>query len=157
LVTWPNSQTPSYSDVLIPVLLHGAVASGIDKSDLCHFHLDGTCRCGQRCTYVQNWAERSQSQDFAISVENPDRHLSLHCVKVRSVPKEFLQLGHHHQLWACTQAPLCQLPSPGSGYGLRETPDLWSAPIQGITVSESSQLSFISQLRYSHPVSLLHL
>ena len=34
----------SYSDVLIPVLHHGAVASGVDKCDLCHFHLDGTCR-----------------------------------------------------------------------------------------------------------------
>ncbi len=26
--------------------------------ELCHFHLDGTCRCGQRCTYAHSWDER---------------------------------------------------------------------------------------------------
>ncbi len=48
----------SYSDVLIPVLYHGTVASGVDKCDLCHFHLDGTCCRGQCCTYAHSWAER---------------------------------------------------------------------------------------------------
>ena len=44
-----------------------------------------------------------------------------------------------------------------SGYArLGEIPDLWSAPVQGITISESSQLSSVSQLRRSHPVSPLH-
>ena len=48
-----------------------------------------------------------------------------------------------------------KLPSPLSGYGSREIPDLRSAPVQGITISESSQLSSVSQLRRSHPVSPL--
>ena len=42
-----------------------------------------------------------------------------------------------------------------SGYGRGEFPDLWSAPVQGIIISESSQLSSMSQLRRSHPVSPL--
>ena len=49
-----------------------------------------------------------------------------------------------------------KLPSPRSGYGSREIPDLWSAPVQGITISEISQLSSVSQLGCSHPVSPLH-
>jgi len=48
-----------------------------------------------------------------------------------------------------------KLPSPRSGYGSREIPDLWNAPVQGITISESSQLSSGSQLGRSHPVSPL--
>ena len=52
--------------------------------------------------------------------------------------------------------PQNKLPSHRSGYGHRETPDLWSAPVQDITISESSQLSSISQLRRSHSVSPLH-
>ena len=32
---------PSYSDTLIPVLHHGAVCGGVNKCDLCHFHLKG--------------------------------------------------------------------------------------------------------------------
>jgi len=48
-----------------------------------------------------------------------------------------------------------KLPSPRSGYGRREIPDLWSAPVQGITISESSQFSSVSQLGRSHPVSPL--
>ena len=32
---------------------------------------------------------------------------------------------------------------------------MWNAPIQGITISESSQLSSVSQLGCSHPVSPL--
>ena len=45
---------PSYSDVLIPVLHHRALAGGIDKSDLymCHYHLKGICHWGARCTYA---------------------------------------------------------------------------------------------------------
>ena len=50
-----------------------------------------------------------------------------------------------------------KLPSPQSGYRCREIPDLWSAPVQDITISESSQLSSVSQLRCSHPVSPLRL
>ena len=34
---------------------------------------------------------------------------------------------------------------------------LWSVPVQGITISESSQLSSVSQLGRSHPVSPLRL
>ena len=48
-----------------------------------------------------------------------------------------------------------KLPSPRSGYGSREIPDLWSAPVQGITISENSQLSSVSQLGRSHPISPL--
>ena len=48
-----------------------------------------------------------------------------------------------------------KLPSPRSGYGSTEIPDLWSAPVQGITIFESSQLSSVSQLGRSHPVSPL--
>jgi len=54
-------------------------------------------------------------------------------------------------------ANLEKLPSSWSGYGRKEIPDLWSAPIQGIIISESSQLSSISQLRRSHLVSPLRL
>ena len=50
----------SYHDVLIPVLHHGAIASGVDKCDLCRFHLEGSCRRGQRCTYAHSWSERSE-------------------------------------------------------------------------------------------------
>ena len=53
-------------------------------------------------------------------------------------------------------ANLEKLPSPRSGYGRREIPDLWSAPVQGITISESSQLFSVSQLGRSHPVRPLH-
>ena len=49
-----------------------------------------------------------------------------------------------------------KLPSPRSGYGHREFPDLRSAPVQGIIILESSQLSSISQFRRSHPISPLH-
>jgi len=41
-----------------------------------------------------------------------------------------------------------KFPSPQFGYAHRETPDLWS-----VTISE---LSSVSQLRRSHPVSLLY-
>ena len=37
------SWNSSYTDVLIPVLHHGAIASGVDKCDLCRFHLEGSC------------------------------------------------------------------------------------------------------------------
>ena len=49
-----------YTDVLIPVLHHGAIASGVDKCDLCRFHLEGSCRRGLRCTYAHGWGERSE-------------------------------------------------------------------------------------------------
>ena len=83
------------------------------------------------------------------------------CITVRNICKELLQLCRlQHR--ACTQAPhardcweVCQLgelPSPRSGYGCRETLE---CPVQGIIISESPQLSSVSQLRHSHPVSLL--
>jgi len=50
-----------------------------------------------------------------------------------------------------------KLPSLRSGYGRWEIPDMWSAPVQGITISESSQLSSVSQLGRSHHVSPLRL
>ena len=34
-----------------------------------------------------------------------------------------------------------------------QIPDPWSAPVQGITISESSQLSSVSQLGCSHPLA----
>jgi len=50
---------------------------------------------------------------------------------------------------------LPQVTSDKIVYVHREIPDLWNAPIQGITISESSQLSSVSQLGCSHPVSPL--
>jgi len=55
-----------------------------------------------------------------------------------------------------TQAPGKGLLGSSPTRRRREIPDLWSAPVQGITISESSQLSFVSQLARSHPVSPLH-
>ena len=34
------------------------MCEGVDKCDLCHFHLKGNCRRGSRCTYAHSWAER---------------------------------------------------------------------------------------------------
>ena len=75
--------------------------------------------------------------------------------------------GRHHKHQACAPAPhardcwevyqLGVTPFLWSGYGHRETPDLWSASVQGFTILESSRLCPISQLRRSHPVSLLRL
>ena len=53
-----ETYNPSYSDILIPVLHHGAVCGGVDKCDLCYFHLQGNCRWGSCCTYAHSWAER---------------------------------------------------------------------------------------------------
>ena len=75
-----------------------------------------------------------------------------------------MQLRRHLQCRACILKPPApgasgkftnseKLPSPWSGYGSREIPDLWSAPVQGITISESSQLSSVSQLGCSHPLA----
>jgi len=89
----------------------------------------------------------AQSQDCAISVAcTIEPRLSFEFpsfIKVRNILKELLQLRCHHQCQACTQAPvpgisgkfadLEKLPSPQSGYGHRETPDLWSA--QGFKAS----------------------
>ena len=33
-------------------------SGGVDKCDLCHFHLKGNCQRGSRCTYAHSWAER---------------------------------------------------------------------------------------------------
>ena len=38
-INWKSS----YTDVLIPVQHHGAIASGVHKCDLCRFHLEGSC------------------------------------------------------------------------------------------------------------------
>ena len=67
---------------------------------------------------------------------------------------ELLQLCCNHQCQACTQAPMPgasekfayseKLPSPWSGYGRRETPDLRSAPVQGFTTSAINFLLLIS-------------
>ena len=46
-----------------------------------------------------------------------------------------------------------KLPSPQSGYGRREIPYMWSTPVQGITISESSQPSSVSQFGCSHPLA----
>ena len=48
-----------------------------------------------------------------------------------------------------------KLPSPRSGYGLRVILDLWSAPIQGITISESSHHGPIKQGQL-HSLHSLH-
>ena len=113
-----------------------------------------------------------QSQDHAISVAFTTEPRSSFefpsFIKVRNVCKELLQLRRHHQCRACTPASTARLPSPRSWptrrnllpsprswYRRREIPDLWCAPVQGFTNSESSQLSSVSQLRQSCPVSSL--
>ena len=50
-INWKSS----YTDVLI-----GAFASGVDKYDLCRFHLEGSYPRGLRCTYAHGWSERSE-------------------------------------------------------------------------------------------------
>ena len=80
-----------YSDVLICVLHHGTVASGVDKCDLCHFHLNGTCRRGQRCTYAHNWAERLEwicpicTNDGEIDCDTKWQHYKYKRIGVYSV------------------------------------------------------------------------
>ena len=87
------------------------------------------------------------------------------CIKVRNIRKELLQLRHHHQCWACTQAPytrdfweVCQL-------GETHFPSAWvrvqrpqtcvkSSPTQRALAR--SQLSSVSQLSHSHLLSPLH-
>ena len=55
-ILWPSYP---YTDVLIPVLHHGAIGSGVDKFDLCRFDLDtSVCRRGARCTYAHGWSDR---------------------------------------------------------------------------------------------------
>ena len=55
-ILWPKYP---YTDLLIPVLHHGAIGCGVDKCDLCRFDLDGDgCRRGARCTYAHGWSER---------------------------------------------------------------------------------------------------
>ena len=93
------------------------------------------------------------------------------------VSSVYIGKGHNYVISSCsfiitmnsgmyTQAPTPgasgkfanseKLPSPRSGYGCREISDLWSAPVQSITILENSQLSSASQLRRSHPVNPLH-
>jgi len=76
------------------------------------------------------------------------------CIKVRNVRKELLQLRHHYQHWACSGkfTNSEKLPSPWSGYGCRETPDLWSAPVQRLhQLREFSTLFLLSaQMLSSH-------
>ena len=99
-----------------------------------------------------------QSRDHAISAACTIEPRFLFefpsCIKVRNVRKELLQLRHHHQCRACSGkfANSEKLPSPWSGYGHRETPDLWSAPFKGFPNLESSHLSSVCQLRCSHLV-----
>ena len=52
-------ELPIHTDVLIPVLHHVAIGSGVDKCNLCRFDLDTSgCRRGARCTYAQCWSDR---------------------------------------------------------------------------------------------------
>ena len=82
------------------------------------------------------------------------------CILVTNVHvcKELLQLYRlvlkpHVPETSGKFANLEKLPSPRSWYGRsKEIPDLWSAPVQGFTNLESSQLSSVSQLRHSHPL-----
>ena len=36
----------------------GAIVGGVDKCELCRYHLDGECRRGARCTYAHSWGDR---------------------------------------------------------------------------------------------------
>jgi len=84
-------------------------------------------------------------------------------MKVKDIRNKLLQLRHHHQCRACILKPphqglLGSLPtrinSLRSGYRHREIPDLWSATAQGITISESSQLSSACQFRCALTLSV---
>jgi len=100
---------------------------------------------------VQHWCAISRSCNFCCMHKEPLEFPS--CTKVRIVRNELLQLCSHHQCRGRYTQALAgasgkianseKIPSPRSGYGCREFPDLWSAPVQGITISERSQLSSI--------------
>jgi len=116
-----------------------------------------------QCAISRSRSTVAQSRDSAISVActiEPFEFPSY--IKVRDVRNKLLQLRRHLQCRACILKPPYQgllASSPtrrnslplGLGAGA-EIPDLWSAPVQGITVSESSQLSSVSQLGRSHPL-----
>ena len=118
-----------------------------------------------QCAISRLSGTSAQSWDSAISVAciiEPFKFPSY--IKVRDVRNKLLQLRRHLQCRACILKPphqglLGSLPtrrnSPRSGYGCREIPDQQSAPIQGIAISENSQLSSVSQLGCSHSVSPL--
>ena len=119
----------------------------------------------------QNPETVRQSRDCAAPVHNLEIKQFLlrtqvefpSCITVRNVRKELLQLRRPINVEHVVKLPMPEtsgkftnsekLPSPRSGYGRRETPDLWSSPVQGFTILESSQLSSISKLRRSYPVS----
>ena len=81
-----------YKDVLIPVLHHGSVASGVDKCELCRFHLERYCRRGERCTYAHSWEDRLEwisptcSKDNKVDCDQKWKHiLNNKCVGVFKV------------------------------------------------------------------------
>ena len=88
VINWQSK----YKDVLIPVLHHGSVASGVDKCKLCRFHLEGYCRRGDRCTYAHSWEDRLEwicptcSKDNKVDCDQKWEHiLNYKCVGVFKV------------------------------------------------------------------------
>ena len=77
----PSLYSRPYVDVLIPVLHRGAIASGVDKCELCRHHLDGDCRRGVRCTYAHSWDERLEwicptcTNDHKLECDNKWQHI----------------------------------------------------------------------------------
>ena len=118
-----------------------------------------------QCAISRSRGTGAQSRDSAISVACTIEPIEFPSyIKVRDICNKLLQLCMSSPsmsgMYTQTPAPGAsgkfanseKLPSPRSGYGRREIPDVWSAPVQGITISESSQLSSVSQLGRPHPV-----
>jgi len=60
---------------------------------------------GHNLKIVQHQCVILRSCNFLLHEKlNPGHHSSFHHYKVSNVHKELLQLRHHHQHWACTQA-----------------------------------------------------
>ena len=119
-----------------------------------------------RWVLVRGTVAQSRDRDSAISVactiepfEFPSH------IKVRDVRNKLLQLRRHLQCQAVYSNPrtrgfwdvhqLGETPFPSVWVREQRDPRPVECPVQGITISESSQLSSVSQLVRSHPVSPL--
>ena len=76
------------------------MASGVDL--IVSFHLDGTCRRGQRCTFAHSWAERLEwicpicTKDGKIDYDSniiilQYKFIGLYCVADGRTVGEFLE------------------------------------------------------------------
>ena len=148
----------------LPVYLFRAIWEFAQSRD-CALGLRNLKVARHQCAILRSCVTGAQSRDSTVSVVctiEPFEFPSY--IRVRDVRNKLLQLRRHLQCRACILKPLHQgllgcSPTRRNSLplclGSREIPDLWSAPVQGNTISESSQLSSVSQLGRSHPVSPL--